>query len=200
LKLARGEKIMIYLGRLHPKKGLDLILHAVQKINEPHLTLVMAGDGEPSFVAALEESIRILSLAGKIHRLGFVAGAEKNLLLQGADIFIFPSHHENFGYAVLEALAAGTPVLISNRVALARDVQKQNLGTVMDLDATSIAQAIRLLLKQSQPERSSKIRSFVAENYSWKQCSGFLAALYHSILTERAAAQERSWRVAPSKI
>ena len=200
LNLPPREKIILYLGRLHAKKGLDLLLDAFQRLKEQQTTLVIAGDGEPVFVEALDASIRKSNLATKIRRTGFVFGAEKNLLLQGADLFVLPSHHENFGYAVLEALAAGTPVLISERVALAREVQRHQLGIVTELDAASIAQAMRFMLGQDQPAQSSQIRSFVEENYSWKTCSRSIVRLYHAVSADRVAAQEGSWRAAPSKI
>jgi glycosyltransferase involved in cell wall biosynthesis len=182
--LPAHEKIVLFLGRLHPKKGLDLLLPAFLAAQEPASTLLLAGDGDPSYLADLDVFIREHGASDKIIRTGFVSGERKQLLLQGADFFVLPSRHENFGLAVLEALAAGIPVLLSDHVALAREVEAHHLGVVVPLQTEALTAAMVRLLRQ--PRRPAEdFRDFVATHYSWSANAAALSELYSSILKPR---------------
>ena len=174
-----GNKIVLFLGRLHPKKGLDLLLPALARLGGPPATLILAGDGEAAHVAQLREITGCLPLGDKVRWAGFVGGEEKNLLLQGADLFVLPSRHENFGLSVLEALAAGTPVLISDQVALAREVLKAGVGEVVPLEIDALTQALHRALTRRWNRES--IRTFVADHYSWERNAATLSELYGSL-------------------
>ena len=113
---------------------------------------------------------------------GFVSGEHKQLLLQGANLFVLPSHHENFGLAVLEALAAGTPVLVSDRVALSAQVARHRLGRVVPLEVPALREGLRDLLENRPPEN---LREWVASRYSWEVNAASLIELYTSILAGR---------------
>jgi glycosyltransferase involved in cell wall biosynthesis len=114
-----GTKILLYLSRIHPKKGLDLLLHALRGM--PGLQcdttrLVIVGGGESSYLAPLKKFVKCH--AGELPAIewkGEIWGDEKWLYLQGADIFCLPTHSENFGLAVLDAAQVGTPVLTTDQ-------------------------------------------------------------------------------------
>jgi glycosyltransferase involved in cell wall biosynthesis len=178
LSLPATQKLLLFLGRLHPKKGLDLLLPAFAGLRDKSITLIVAGEGE------VEVLIQKYQLESQVVRTGFVAGEEKQLLLQGADLLVLPSRHENFGLVVLEALAAGTPVLVSDRVALAPEVKKFGLGGVVSLEIGALRDALREWLFREPPPDGSKLRAFVAIYYSWPASAGALARLYLSILSE----------------
>jgi glycosyltransferase involved in cell wall biosynthesis len=179
--LPSNEKIILFLGRLHPKKGLDLLLPAFAALQNPCATLILAGDGTSAFMDELSGLVRRHRLASKVRQVGFVAGERKQLFLQGSDFLALPSRHENFGVVVLEALAAGIPVLVSDRVALAPQVKSAGLGQVTPLEPDAIRQAMERLLGD-RSYRAEELRSFVAQNYSWEANAASLAGLYASIL------------------
>ena len=90
--------------------------------------------------------IQANNLSDRTYKLGFVSGEKKNICLQGADLYALTSHSENFGIAVLEALASGTPALVTTGVALSDLVEEQNLGWVVDLEIGAIVSSIQEFL------------------------------------------------------
>lgn len=130
--LLRDKRIFLFLGRLHKKKGPDLLLRAFAEVlqsraSDPTLHLVMAGPASnPTFSAQLE------TLAASAHLpvtfTGMLSGDLKWGAFRAADAFVLPSHQENFGIAVAEALACGTPVLISNKVNIWREIVEDGAG------------------------------------------------------------------------
>ena len=112
---------------------------------------------------------------------GFVEGELKQLLLQGANLFILTSYSENFGVAVLEALSVGTPALVTPGVALAQEIEQNDLGYVVPQEPTAIAKAIEKHLELSESEEnklSQRTRQFVLDNYSWEQIAQQLLTVY----------------------
>jgi glycosyltransferase involved in cell wall biosynthesis len=133
----RGEKkSILFLGRLHEKKGCDLLIEAFGKWRREDASseawqLILAGPcGEESWLRRLHEMAEALCPPGSVHFPGMVKGDRKWGLLQSADAFILPSHQENFGLAVAEALACGLPVLISDKVNIWREIQDAGAGLV----------------------------------------------------------------------
>jgi glycosyltransferase involved in cell wall biosynthesis len=177
LGLAPDRQLVLFLGRVHAKKGIDLLLRALASLPKPRPAFLIAGDGPGR--AGIERLARELALTSDVHWLGFIEGAMKNLCLQGADLFALTSHHENFGIAALEALAAGTPVLLSPQVALAAQVEQNSLGLVAPLQVEAIRDALTLALAAvSNDVDRVRRRSFVATNYSWAANAAALATLY----------------------
>ncbi len=135
-----GQRLLLFLGRINPKKGCDLLMRAFRDHGGP-LTLVMAGPDPDELRSGLE------ALAGpaaaRITWAGMLSGAEKWGAFRCAEAFILPSHQENFGVAVAEALACGLPVLISNRVNIWREIIDDGAGLVADDDAAGCAQLLR---------------------------------------------------------
>jgi len=128
---ALGDRpFLLFLGRIHPKKGCDLLVHAFASIadREPALDLVIAGPDEVGLVAGLRTAARHAGLAPRVHFPGMLSGSAKAGALRAASAFVLPSHQENFGIAVAEALAAGTPVLVSDQVAIWREVVADGAG------------------------------------------------------------------------
>jgi glycosyltransferase involved in cell wall biosynthesis len=127
----RGRRIVLFLGRLHPKKGGDLLIDAFAKVleSQPLLHLVMAGpdDGAGTRAALQSQAVR-LGIAERITFTGMLSGDLKWSALQAAEVFVLPSHQENFGIAVVEALAMGVPVLISNKVNIWREIVADEAG------------------------------------------------------------------------
>ncbi len=144
------------LRRLHEKKGVDLLLTAFAKIagRFPSLHLVVAGSGQESYQAYLQKLASDLDIQFKVTWLGMVHGDLKWGAFHAAEVFILPSHQENFGIAVAEALACGKPVLISNKVNIWREIEKDSAGFVENDDLEGTAKLLErwMNLEQSQKE------------------------------------------------
>jgi len=130
----QDKRLLLYLGRLHPKKGCDLLIDAFATVahRDPDLHLVMAGPDHSGYQAELTRRARGLGLGGRVSWTGLLKGEMKWGAYYSADAFVLPSHQENFGIAVAEALACGVPVLISNKVNIWREIEAAQAGIVAD--------------------------------------------------------------------
>lgn len=127
----RGKRLVLFLGRLHPKKGGDLLIEAFAQVaaRDPALHLVMAGPDDRSGVRAGWEALALrLRVAQRVTFTGMLTGDAKWSALRAAEVFALPSHQENFGIAVVEALASGVPVLISDKVNIWREIVTDDAG------------------------------------------------------------------------
>ena len=126
----RGKRLVLFLARLHPKKGCDLLVAAFSQVAErdPQLHLVMAGPDSDGLEARLIAQVRSLGLAERVTFTGMLRGAAKWGALRASEVFVLPSHQENFGVAVAEALAMGVPALVSNQVNIWREVVDGGAG------------------------------------------------------------------------
>lgn len=128
----RGQRLLLFLGRIHEKKGCDLLIDAFAEAagREPALHLVMAGPDQTGWQANLQRRAADRGVSGRITWTGMLQGDLKWGALQAAEAFVLPSHQENFGIAVAEALAVGTPVLISDKVNIWREIKADGAGLV----------------------------------------------------------------------
>jgi glycosyltransferase involved in cell wall biosynthesis len=125
-----GKPYLLFLGRIHPKKGCDLLIEAFAQAAPRDLLLVMAGPDETGIRPQLEALAARLGVADRIHWTGMLSGNLKWGAFGCAQAFILPSHQENFGIAVADALACGTIPLISDKVNIAPDVAADGAGLV----------------------------------------------------------------------
>jgi glycosyltransferase involved in cell wall biosynthesis len=129
-----GKKVLLFMGRIHPKKGCDLLIEAFARVlsQDPHWQLVMAGPDQVGWRGELEHHAARVGMDKRITWTGMLGGALKWGAIRMANAFILPSHQENFGVAVAESLAAGVPVLISNKVNIWREVERDEAGLVAE--------------------------------------------------------------------
>jgi glycosyltransferase involved in cell wall biosynthesis len=176
---------VLFLGRLHPKKRLDLLIEAFLAGAPRDYQLAVAGPDE----GALWQTVAARFLGGaeaaaRVHRLGTVRGEEKVALLAGAHLFALPSEHENFGIAALEALAAGTPVMLSPHVDLAGAVTTVGFGYRVPLDSQTWTRQLRKVL--AEPDRlvetGERARAWVREHYDWRRIAGELEHRYQWVM------------------
>jgi glycosyltransferase involved in cell wall biosynthesis len=184
LNLPADEPIVLFLSRLHPKKGLDYLIPALGKLSDYRFTFVLAGSGDPNYEIEIQSLLAINNIHTCTHLAGFVKGEIKDLFLQGADLFALTSYSENFGVAVLEALSAGIPVIVTPGVALANLVTQENLGYVAEFDVTAIAAAIQQVLDcpEEAQKRGDRARKFILENYTWDRIASKLISVYTDII------------------
>ena len=128
----RGKRIYLFLGRIHPKKGCDLLIEAFADVarQDPNSHLVMAGPCGDDWLTRLQQRSEQLGISQQVSWPGMLEGDSKWGAFRAAEIFVLPSHQENFGIAVVEALACGLPVLISDKVNIWREVDEDRAGLV----------------------------------------------------------------------
>jgi len=174
---------VLYMSRLHPKKNVTGLLEAWAQVvdTQPDAQLWVAGEGDDDYVQTIHAAVRRHDLAGSVSFLGFVQGAEKRRVLRAAWAFALPSHQENFGVAVLEAVAAGLPVVISGEVQLRAFIDEHDLGRVVDrTDPAAIAEGLRRLLtdEEARTRIADAGPAAVADTFSVERVGAQLRALY----------------------
>jgi glycosyltransferase involved in cell wall biosynthesis len=139
----RGKRFLLFLGRIHPKKGCDLLLDAFVKVaaKDPGLELVMAGPDAQNWRVELERGAVAAGVAPRIHWPGMLLGDAKWGAFYASEAFVLPSHQENFGIAVAEALACGRPVLLSDKVNIAEEIAADGAG-FMEIDTPAGTDAL----------------------------------------------------------
>ncbi|MGN6214163.1 XrtY-associated glycosyltransferase XYAG1 [Parafilimonas sp.] len=137
---------LLFLSRIHPKKGLELLFQAIARINVP-VHLQIAGSGDETYISSLKQKAADLGITGKLQWIGWKERKEKFDVLMQADVFVLPSYNENFGNVVIEALHAGTPVLVTEGVALSAFVKEHGLGWVCKTEPTSIQDALEAAMQ-----------------------------------------------------
>ena len=137
----RDRKFILFLGRLHPKKGIDLLIRAFARHAAvfPDFDLVVAGPDQTSMESDLRRLARDLGVADRMHWPGMLSGDAKWGAFRLARFFALPSHQENFGIAVAESLAVATPVLITHKVNVWREIEADGAGVVVSDDVEGVA-------------------------------------------------------------
>lgn len=196
----RGKKIILFLGRINWKKGLDILVKAyamlIKERADVHL-LIVGGD-ETGYIKKVKGWL-------KQHRLNYIdyglddkshtqdtqvtftrmlSGKEKIEAYAGSDIFVLPSYSENFGVAVAEAMASGIPVVISNKVGIYKDVERNSAGIVIRPDSKSLYQATKLLLEDANlgKELAINARKLVEESYDIDKVADKMLRAFEEIL------------------
>ncbi len=177
--------IIVYLSRIHPKKGLELLFESLASLDGKPFKLIIAGDGDSNYIAQLKLKAQQLGISKQLIWAGFITGKNKDLLLQGADLFTLASYSENFGIAVLEALASGTPALVTEGVALSREIKQNNLGYVSTISIESIRKTLIEALNdidRRSNTASKRNREYIQNHYQWPIIATQLQKLYKSII------------------
>ena len=137
------KKKILYLSRLHPKKGVEVLLGAAALLRKQRsdIQLLIAGPGEENYVAQLKAMAAQLGVSDIAHFLGMVKGVEKRSLYQLSDVFVLPTHQENFGLVLAEALVCGTPVVTTRGTDIWQELQEAG-ARIVDLTPEAIAEGI----------------------------------------------------------
>lgn len=154
----RGRKYLLYISRVHPKKGCNLLIEALAQLQSelpPDLDLVMAGPDQMGWTPELQTLARSLGVTSRIHWTGMLKGDLKWGAIRAAEAMILPSHQENFGFVVAEAMACSTIVLISDKVNIWREVVAANAGLVEPDTLAGTRNLIRRFLALSADERQA---------------------------------------------
>lgn len=183
--ISDDRPIVLYLSRLHYKKRPELLLESLGNLHAKGIPFhaIIAGSGEPDYLEQLQTLAGSLGLADRVTFPGLVVGAQKDLLLQGADLFVLPSFSENFGIAVAEALIAGLPVVITPGVQIAADIAHAQAGLVVEGETNALSSAIAHLLTSEAYRQTlgEQGRQFATLHYSWCSIAQNLALVYQDI-------------------
>ena len=150
----QGKRIVLFLSRIQEKKGCDLLVEAFAKVamTDESLHLVMAGPDQAGWASTLREQAEKLGIAERISWPGMLQGDDKWGAFYAAEVFCLPSHQENFGIVVAEALACGKPVLISNKVNIWREIEIDGAGLVAEDTVRGTTQSLERWLAMSAQE------------------------------------------------
>jgi len=153
----RGNRVLLFISRIHAKKGCDLLLDAFAQVaaHDPALHLVMAGPDQTGWREALEQQANRLGIADRITWTGMLSGDLKWGAFHAAEAFVLPSHQENFGIVVAEAMACGLPVLISNKVNIWREIEDSRAGLVASDDLPGTLHLLQSWLAIPAPEKQA---------------------------------------------
>jgi len=173
----RDHMRLIYLGRLHPKKGLMELFIAMQKLPARYI-LDIYGSGPESYVKLLQQHAQ--KLQGRIRFHGHVGGADKAAAFAKADLFVLPSHSENFGIAVAEAMAHGVPVLTTTATPW-QGLDVSGCGRCMDLGRDDLATEIQTLAAQDLVAMGLRGRDWMARDFSTAAMASAFGRLYRDL-------------------
>jgi glycosyltransferase involved in cell wall biosynthesis len=188
LGLAPDQPMVLFMSRLNRKKGLELLLPAVEQLlaTHPDVCLVLAGSDD-GYEAETRAFVAERQLTRQIRLVGMLTGNDKRNALADADVFVLPSFSEGFSMAVLEAMAAGVPVLVSARVGFGPILTEKNAAYVADLTPDSIRQGLAQLIdnRAQRQQIQENARALVAERYDIDVVAGRLLAEYEKAIAGR---------------
>jgi glycosyltransferase involved in cell wall biosynthesis len=180
--------VVSFLGRLTPAKGLKVLVRAFarvcRKVTPARLLLAGPDDGSEAEIRSL---VSQLNLERQVQFMGFVDPEERSYLLSATDLFVLTSWFESFGCSVVEAMAAGVPVLISENVGICREVEMDGAGLVVPVQVDAIAEALKeLLLSPNLLEHMGrKAHMSARQRYDIRQVAQTMAIAYEDVLVGR---------------
>lgn len=186
LRAAQNRKVLLFLGRIHEKKGIDLLLQAFQQIHHPEWCVVIAGWGDENYLRQLNAQVDSLGLRDSVFFVGSVYGETKTALFQHADAFVLPSHSEGLPMAVLEAWSHRLPTLITQACNLPEGGEHAAaLECVTSVDA--IGESLNQLFAMTEDQQlamGSNARKLVEDKFTWSVIARSFIEVYRWILGE----------------
>jgi len=185
LGVSNDEVVLLFLGRIDYKKGLEVLFEALAQVRSRSLmpSLVIAGSGQRNFELRVREWMAQHSLEAQVKFLGFLSGQEKADAFAGSDCFVLPSQNENFGIAIVEAMNEGLPAVVSDQVYLSDDILEADAGWVCSYSTESLLrQLVEITTDRSaRQRRGANARRFAQRFNPAKLCDRY-ETLYRSAL------------------
>jgi glycosyltransferase involved in cell wall biosynthesis len=177
-----ADPLVLFLGRLIPRKGVDLLIAAFAQARPASGWLVVAGpEGEPGYLDLLKQAARQHAVSERVLFVGPLFGEQKKAALTDASVFVLPSEYENFANSVAEAIACGTPVIVTDRCGISEFVD-QKVGLVIPRDVSALAGALRRMLADpALVERFKSDCEEVAARLDWDRILGPMISLYKEL-------------------
>lgn len=193
--IPHDRPILLYMSRVDPKKGIELLVPALEKLVQDgvpfHFVLCGANPQDRAYETQIRQQIEASSLAEHTTLTGFVSGNLKAALLAAADVFVLPSYYENFGIAVAEAMMAGKPVVISDGVHIWEDVKNSASGWVTSTAIAPLTEALQtaLINTEMRQQRGLNAKTFAESHYNWNAIAKQTLAAYHQLLDKNRRGQ-----------
>jgi len=142
----KDKKIILFLSRINWKKGLDILIPAFAKLYKEdknfHLLIVGKDDGD-GYEKKVKQWVIDYGLWDAVTFTGLLTGKDKLMAFYGSDVFVLPSYSENFGMAVVEAMACGVPIVVSDKVGISKEIMQYNAGTIVKTNVEDVYNGIR---------------------------------------------------------
>ncbi|MCC6147936.1 MAG: glycosyltransferase [Anaerolineaceae bacterium] len=191
-KYLGGSKadFILFLARINAKKGLELLLSAFQQalLEKPDLILVIAGGDDPlEYGNKIRRMAEHKGISKSVIFTGLLLGQDKANAFADASIYVLPSHAENFGFSVFEAMATGLPVVVSNSINYAQLIEQEGAGAALALDPRLFAEEILKLL--ADPDKRSTMGEkgkALAARFTWPKCAQNLENAIQRVLNKEA--------------
>jgi glycosyltransferase involved in cell wall biosynthesis len=178
-----GDLRLLFLGRIHPIKGIESLLTACSNLSandDLRWRLAIAGWGDPAYIAHISQQISSLCLQERVSMVGPVIGKAKKKLFEDSDLVIVPSHSESFGLVVAEALAHGVPVIASKGTPWSR-VEEKECGLWVENDPETLANAIRTVNNMPLRDMGLRGRDWMKREFTWDTIAKRMLDLYRAI-------------------
>jgi glycosyltransferase involved in cell wall biosynthesis len=194
----RSRRYLLFLARIHAKKGCDLLIEAFAKVaaSVPDVDLVMAGPDQEGMQEKLQRLAERSGIAGRVHWPGLIGGDLKWGALRVCDAFVLPSHQENFGIAIVESLAVGRPVLISNQVNIWADIVSDKVGFVEDDTIEGTERLLRRWFDVAPAERdamAARARPSFLKRYTMNRTALAIDRIFSSGATSFRQVHRGDW-------
>jgi glycosyltransferase involved in cell wall biosynthesis len=191
------DPYILVLARIHPKKGIDLLIRSFAQITKcermKEWRLVIAGDGEQSYLSYLNELINQENILGKVKFVGWLSGDEKYTVLKNASLLALPSYQENFGVCLIESLFFHVPVFVSPYVNLARKIEDADVGWVTEMNVQSMIRLLTdILANPLEMKRKGQKGRHFAEEFAVGNVANQLSVLYQSIISSSQGGKHRN--------
>lgn len=185
-----GKRVVLFLGRLHPKKQPELLIAAFARLarQDSRLQLVLAGPADGDYQTRLASLADSHEVGERVTFTGTLQGSSVVEAYRAAEVFVLPSMQENFGLAIAEAMAAACPVLVSDRVDLAPEIVAADAGVACAADVDSLATALSALL--ADPKLRDRIgengREMVLRRFTWDPIARDTVQVYQEITSNNS--------------
>jgi glycosyltransferase involved in cell wall biosynthesis len=178
-----NRRIVLFLSRVHPKKGLDLLIPAWAKMRRDDAVLVIAGPDNDGYGPTLNAMIAQHGLEKDVIQTGILKGRARIEAFTAAEMFVLPSYQENFGIVVVESLACNCPVIISDQVNIHQEISAAGVGEVVPTHVDPLAGAMARHLENSAAFQKARhsAHAFAVETYGWEKIARRWISHYQSI-------------------
>lgn len=181
------KKNILFLSRIHPKKGIEILLDAIVRLKTEleGYTVTIAGEGETDYVDQIKDRSKAQGIDHLINFVGPIYGDAKYVLFRNADIFILPTYSENFGLVVAEALSSGTPVITTTGTPW-QDLKTANCGDWVDPNPKAVAEALQKMISYSPIDLEilgKNGRRLVEEQYSNQKMAAGILEMYNNVIS-----------------
>ena len=182
----KGRAYILFMGRLHYVKGLDYLAEAFSMVAQvhPEIDLVVAG-ADAGMLRLFQAQVSRLGISKRVHVVGAIFGADKYAVLHNALCLCHPSRQEGFSMSIIEALASGLPVVISEGCHFG-EVEEQGAGKVVELNASSIANALLKIIENDKWRKNAgqKAKELALTKYTWPKLAEHSINIYQSVVLD----------------